>query len=93
MTDRGMLLLSYPSIESFTVSNFEEQSFNKAFAIGQDLKQYAHQMNYNHQRNLTCQVHPCQVQPLKTAMISFLKEFESLRLPMDLPFGRSFRFA
>lgn len=47
---QGMLLLSYPSIESFTVSNFEEQSFHKAFAIGQDVKQYAHQMNYNHQR-------------------------------------------
>jgi len=47
---QGMLLLSYPSIESFTVSNFEEQSFNKAFAIGQDVKQYAHQMNYNHQK-------------------------------------------
>ena len=47
---QGMLLLSYPSVESFTVSNFEEQSFHKAFAIGQDVKQYAHQMNYNHQR-------------------------------------------
>ena len=47
---QGMLLLSYPSIESFTISNFEEQSFHKEFAIGQDVKQYAHQMNYNHQK-------------------------------------------
>lgn len=47
---QGMLLLSYPSIESFTVSNFEDQCFYKAFAIGQDVKKYAHQMNYNHQK-------------------------------------------
>ena len=47
---QGMLLLSYPSIESFTVSNFEDKCFDKAFAIGQDVKQYTHQMNYNHQK-------------------------------------------
>ena len=47
---QGMLLLSYPSVESFTVSNFEAQSFRNAFATGQEIKQYAFQKNYNHQR-------------------------------------------
>ncbi len=47
---QGMLLLSYPSIESFTVSNFEKRSFNTQVETGNDLKQYIHELHYNHQR-------------------------------------------
>ena len=47
---QGMLLLSYPSIESFTVSNFAERCFDLSFDTGNDVKQYAHEMNYNHQK-------------------------------------------
>ncbi len=47
---QGMLLLSYPSIESFTVSNFEKNCFDKSFATGHNVKLYAHSKNFNHQK-------------------------------------------
>ena len=47
---QGLLLLSYPSIESFTVSNFEKNSFDTRIDTGKKLKEYAHQKNYNHQK-------------------------------------------
>ena len=47
---QGMLLLSYPSIESFTVSNFEKHCFNKSFDTGHSVKIYAHNQNLNHQK-------------------------------------------
>ena len=47
---QGMLLMSYPSIESFTVSNFEENSFNKSFDTGHNVKIYAHSQNFNNQK-------------------------------------------
>ena len=47
---QGLLLLSYPSIESFTVSNFEKNSFDTRMDTGKKLKEYAHQKKYNHQK-------------------------------------------
>ncbi len=47
---QGMLLFSYPSIESFTVSNFEEHCFDKSFDTGHSVKVYAHEQNFNHQK-------------------------------------------
>lgn len=47
---QGILLLSYPSIESFTLSNFEENSFDNLFALGDDLKRHLDSKHYNHQR-------------------------------------------
>lgn len=47
---QGLLLLSYPSIESFTLSNFEENSFGKEFDTGHSLKQYIAEQNVNHQK-------------------------------------------
>lgn len=46
---QGMLLLSYPSIEGFTVSNFETDCFETHVDTGHNLKLYAHKKNYNHQ--------------------------------------------
>ena len=46
---QGLLLLSYPSIESFTLSNFYEDSFSEKFRIGNDLKAFLHEKNINHQ--------------------------------------------
>lgn len=46
----GLLLLSYPSLESFVVSNFQQDSFNVGFKLGSELKVFAHKNNYNHQR-------------------------------------------
>lgn len=47
---QGLLLLSYPSVESFTISNFQQNSFDTRIETGQKLKVYAHDNNYNHQR-------------------------------------------
>ena len=44
---QGMLLLSYPSIEAFTLSNFAENSFERKYKIGAKLKQDLHDNNYN----------------------------------------------
>lgn len=49
---QGLLLLSYPSIESFTLSNFQKDSFNTKIKTGDDLKTYLHTKNINHQ-NIT----------------------------------------
>jgi hypothetical protein len=49
---QGMLLLSYPSIESFTVSNFGKDTFSKYVDTGHNLKLIAHQNDYNNQ-NIT----------------------------------------
>ncbi len=46
----GLLLLSYPALESFVVSNFKQDSFNLGFNLGSKLKIYAHENNYNHQK-------------------------------------------
>lgn len=46
---QGMLLLSYPSIEAFTLSNFEKNSFEKKFKLGKDIKKYLHDNGYNQQ--------------------------------------------
>lgn len=46
---QGLLLLSYPSIEAFTLSNFENDCFEKKFKLGKDLKQYLHACRYNQQ--------------------------------------------
>ena len=46
----GLLLLSYPSLESFVVSNFQQDSFNLEFKLGSELKVYAHENNCNHQK-------------------------------------------
>ena len=47
---QGMLLLSYPSIEAFTLSNFIEKSFLHGFETGSKLKQYLHDCKVNHSR-------------------------------------------
>lgn len=49
---QGLLLLSYPSIESFTLSNFHKNSFSEKFKIGNDLKRFLHERQINHQ-NIT----------------------------------------
>lgn len=47
---QGMLLLSYPSIESFTVSNFEQDCFTQSFDTGHSVKVYANDQHYNQQK-------------------------------------------
>ena len=45
---QGLLLLSYPSIESFTLSNFENRTIERSFALGNDLKSYLNAKKLNH---------------------------------------------
>lgn len=47
---QGLLLLSYPSIESFTASNYIEDCFNIEMETGNKLKQYLHNKNINYQK-------------------------------------------
>jgi len=51
---QGLLLLSYPSVESFTASNFIDDLFNLSLKIpikiGDDLKSYLHKENSTAQR-------------------------------------------
>lgn len=44
---QGMLLLSYPSIEAFTISNFVENSFSEKISTGHKLKQFLHNCKIN----------------------------------------------
>jgi hypothetical protein len=49
---QGLLLLSYPCVESFTLSNFKNECFNivsdPPIKIGSDLKAYLHKEGINH---------------------------------------------
>lgn len=47
---QGLLLLSYLSIEAFTLSNFADNSFERKYKIGSDLKQDLHDSKYNQSR-------------------------------------------
>ena len=49
---QGMLLLSYPSIEAFTLSNFVRESFEQKFSTGHKLKLHLHEHKVN-QSNIT----------------------------------------
>lgn len=44
---QGILLLSYPSIESFTLSCFDNNSFSLKIKLGSELKQYLNLNNFN----------------------------------------------
>lgn len=69
---QGLLLLSYPSIESFTLSNFKENSFCEKFATGDRLKTYLHKKRINHQ-NIT-------EQTLVTAAKELFKAFQFMNI-------------
>ena len=44
---QGILLLSYPSVESFTLSCFDENSFSLKIKLGRELKQYLESKKFN----------------------------------------------
>ena len=49
-TRQGMLLLSYPSIEAFTFSNFVTNSFDQGFKTGDALKKHLKECKVNQSR-------------------------------------------
>ena len=46
----GLLLLSYPSIESFTVSNYSKNSFKISYELGSEVKKYLDTNHWTNQR-------------------------------------------
>lgn len=75
---QGMLLLSYPAIESFTLSNFEQHVFEKRKQTGKELKQYLHSRHINHQ-NISEDSLMCAVRELWEA----LQKIGNLDLDLD----------
>lgn len=67
-----MLLLSYPSVEAFTLSNFKENSFAIKIDTGNNLKQYLHKNSFNHQ-NIS-------EKTLKAAVVEFLKSLDIMNI-------------
>ena len=47
---QGLLLLSYPSIESFTASNYIKDAFSIEIEKGADLKKYLHERSIGYQK-------------------------------------------
>lgn len=47
---QGLLLLSYPAIESFILSCFQQDSFQKKFNTGNSLKQYLYQCKTDYKK-------------------------------------------
>ena len=75
---QGLLLLSYPAIESFTLSNFEHHVFEERKETGKELKQYLHSRHINHQ-NITEESLMCAVRELWEA----LQKIGKLKLDLD----------
>lgn len=69
---QGLLLLSYPSVEAFTLSNFKENSFEIKIDTGNNLKQYLHENLFNHQ-NIS-------EKTLKMAAAELLKAIEIMNI-------------
>lgn len=69
---QGMLLLSYPSIESFTMSNFHNNSFNEEVSTGTDLKQKLNTLKY-FPNNIN-------EETLKFAVSELLKSFNQMNI-------------
>lgn len=71
-------VLSYPAIESFTLSNFEHHVFEERKETGKELKQYLHSRHINHQ-NITEESLMCAVRELWEA----LQKIGKLNLDLD----------
>lgn len=72
----GQLLLSYPSIESYIISNFRDTSVLR-FSLGKEAKEY----NGN---NTDIQLNKISEETLMCAAGEFLKYLESEEIPLDI---------
>lgn len=73
----GQLLLSYPSVESFIVSNFKDDASLLRFQLGSDVKAYIG-------KNTDIQINKINEESLLRATIEFLKYLESEGLSLDV---------
>ncbi len=69
---QGLLLISYPCIESFVLSNFISNSSDTRFAVGDDLKKHMNTIKVNQQR--------INAATLKFATDELLKSLEKIGL-------------
>ncbi len=71
---QGLLLLSYPSVESFTLSNFDHDCFNVCYETGKELKRHLNYLKINQGRITTetlCLATERMIQSLKEIGIVF----------------------
>lgn len=73
----GQLLLSYPSVESFIVSNFKDDTNLLRFQLGSDVKAYIG-------KNTDIQINKINEDTLLKATLEFLKYLESEGLSLDV---------
>lgn len=73
----GQLLLSYPSIESYIVSNFKDNTDTLRFRLGSDLKSYIG-------RNTDIQINKITDETLLKASLEFLKYLENEQVSFDI---------
>ena len=82
-TRQGMLLLSYPSIEAFTFSNFVTNSFEQGFKTGDALKKHLNECQINQSR-----INENTVKHATEELLSALEELQIEELDVDA-FGES----
>lgn len=73
----GQLLLSYPSIESYIISNFRDEASNLRFSLGKDTKEYIGANN-------DIQINKISEETLIRAACEFLKYLESEKVSFDV---------
>lgn len=73
----GQLLLSYPSIESYTISNFKNETCSLRFNLGSEAKSYIGE-------NTDIQLNKITPETLFKATLEFLKYLESEQITFDI---------
>lgn len=75
--NRGQLLLSYPSIESYIISNFKDETNTLRFQLGKDAKTYIGS-------NTDIQINKISEKKLIKATFEFLKYLETEQISFDI---------
>ncbi len=73
----GQLLLSYPSVESYTISNFRDETDKLHFRLGKDAKAYI-------DRNRDIQINKLTEETLMRAATAFLNYLTDEQIPFDI---------
>ncbi|MBQ8844546.1 MAG: hypothetical protein IJ008_00855 [Clostridia bacterium] len=74
----GLLLLSYPSIESFTLSANERDSFDTKFKLGKDLKEFISDKKYN------SDINDIKLEQAINEFLNFLEQKSVINNPSDI---------
>lgn len=75
----GLLLLSYPAIESFILSNFIEDTYEMHFKLGKQMKTFI-----GEPQNKCIQINKITAETLEFAALEFLKYLDSVDTEFDL---------